>query len=82
MRIANQILGIFDRPGYSDDNAEAQAEVFKLMNEVSKRYLSCRGYAKNSQMQTHGSPPAEVMGELPDGITSEGLASGDGCVIS
>jgi len=66
LRVSTQILAIFDQPGYTDANAEAQAEVFKLMNE----------------MQSYGSPPTEVMGELPEGMTPEGLGKGEGCIIS
>jgi len=66
LRLSKEILAIFDSPDYSDDNAKAQAEVFKLMNE----------------MQSHGSPPPEVMGDLPEGMSAEGFAKGENCVIS
>jgi len=66
LRLSREILTVFDRPNYSDNDVKAQAEVFKLMNE----------------MQSHGSPPKEVMGELPEGMSAEGLANGENCVIS
>ncbi|KAI0318066.1 Pex19 protein family-domain-containing protein [Amylostereum chailletii] len=48
-----QIVAIFEDPAYSDDNAERGAEVVALMSE----------------MQTHGTPPAELMGPLPPGLS-------------
>ncbi|KAG7531946.1 hypothetical protein FFLO_04014 [Filobasidium floriforme] len=51
-QIISQILELFRRPGYSDDDEEKRKEVYDLM---------CR-------MQEMGSPPEEVMGEMPEGL--------------
>lgn len=53
-QIISQILDLFRRPGYSDDDEEKRKEVYDLM---------CR-------MQEMGSPPEEVMGEMPEGLVS------------
>jgi hypothetical protein len=34
LRLSREILAIFEAPGYSDEDTKAQAEVFRLMNEV------------------------------------------------
>ncbi|KAG8888720.1 Peroxisome chaperone and import receptor [Tulasnella sp. 332] len=62
---------IFESPTYSDDNPEQSAQVLKLMNE----------------MQTLGSPPPEIMGELPPGwaLGADGMPNMpgmEGCVIA
>jgi len=66
LRLSTQIMAVFDHPNYSNDNPAAQAEVFKMMNE----------------MQTYGSPPAEIMGDLPEGFSPDAMANGDNCIIS
>ncbi|KAH8088939.1 Pex19-domain-containing protein [Cristinia sonorae] len=50
--LVTQILAVFDSPSYSDSNPEQGVKVVSLMNE----------------MQSHGSPPAEIMGPLPPGL--------------
>jgi len=55
LRLSGGILAIFDSLTHRTIpmmHAKPQAEIFKLMNE----------------MQSHGSPPAEVMGDLPEGM--------------
>jgi peroxin-19 len=34
LRLSREILAIFDKPNYSDEDSKSQADVFKLMNEV------------------------------------------------
>jgi len=47
-----QIIEVFEAKDYSEENSEAGLKVMALMNE----------------MQEHGAPPAEIMGELPPGV--------------
>jgi len=64
-----KILTVFESPGYSDDDKEKRAEVVELMSE----------------MQSFGSPPTEIMGDLPPGLNigPDGMpALPEGCVIS
>ncbi|KAJ7058132.1 Pex19 protein family-domain-containing protein [Mycena amicta] len=56
------ILALFDKPTYSDEDPEARESVVALMAE----------------MQSFGSPPAELMGPVPPGFDSLGP---DGCVV-
>ncbi|TDL20509.1 Pex19-domain-containing protein [Rickenella mellea] len=63
-----KIVAVFEDPTYSDDNHEKGAQVATLMNE----------------MQSFGSPPTEIMGDLPPGLElgPDGLPKmPDGCVI-
>ncbi|CAE6448219.1 unnamed protein product [Rhizoctonia solani] len=70
--IVKQLVEIYQKPNYSDDDKETGKEVLRLMNE----------------MQELGSPPTEVMGEVPPGFdfnSPEGMGKvldSDGCVIS
>ncbi|KAF8603583.1 Pex19-domain-containing protein [Ceratobasidium sp. AG-I] len=50
--LVKKILAVFERPGYTDEDAAASKEVLELMN----------------QMQELGSPPNEIMGEVPPGF--------------
>ncbi|CAE6339941.1 unnamed protein product [Rhizoctonia solani] len=67
-----QLVAIYQKPDYSDDDKETGKEVLRLMNE----------------MQELGSPPTEIMGEVPPGFdfnSPEGMAKmldSDGCVIA
>ncbi|PPQ72922.1 hypothetical protein CVT24_000196 [Panaeolus cyanescens] len=62
-----KILAVFDRPAYDDKNAESTKEIMDLMSE----------------MQTYGSPPAEIMGDLPPGFDGNFPNLNDeNCVIS
>ncbi|KAF8066549.1 Pex19 protein family-domain-containing protein [Lyophyllum atratum] len=63
-----RILAVFDKPSYSDDNADDRKVVSDMMAE----------------MQGYGSPPTEVMGPLPPGmgLGPDGLPQGEGCVIA
>ncbi|KAJ1305110.1 hypothetical protein OPQ81_000148 [Rhizoctonia solani] len=70
--IVKQLVEIYQKPDYSDDNAETNKEVLRLMNE----------------MQEFGSPPTEIMGEVPPGFdfnSPEGMAKmlgSDDCVVA
>ncbi|CAE6443530.1 hypothetical protein ACGC1H_006099 [Rhizoctonia solani] len=70
--IVRQLVEIYQKPDYSDDNAETNKEVLRLMNE----------------MQDLGSPPTEIMGDVPPGFdfnSPEGMAKmmdADGCVVA
>ncbi|TFK47301.1 Pex19 protein [Heliocybe sulcata] len=64
-----KIVQIFEDPSYSEEDTEKGKQVVELMNE----------------MQSHGSPPSEIMGPLPPGfdLGADGLPKvPDGCVIS
>jgi len=65
----SQIVTIFESSSYSDDDLTQSTEVLKLMNE----------------MQSFGSPPSEIMGEMPPGfeLGDDGLPKiPEGCVIA
>ncbi|CAE6513959.1 unnamed protein product [Rhizoctonia solani] len=70
--IVKQLVEIYQKPDYSDDDVETNKEVLRLMNE----------------MQELGSPPTEIMGEVPpdfDFNSPEGMAKmldTDGCVVA
>jgi len=49
---ASKIVAIFEDPKYTDDDPKIATDIVALMTE----------------MQEHGAPPAEVMGELPPGL--------------
>jgi peroxin-19 len=63
-----QILVVFEKPTYDDANAEDKAKILELMNE----------------MQSYGTPPTEVMGNLPPGLDGTGIPGlGDeNCIIA
>ncbi|KDQ51862.1 hypothetical protein JAAARDRAFT_40687 [Jaapia argillacea MUCL 33604] len=64
-----KIVAIFEDPTYKDDDTEKGAVIVNLMNE----------------MQSYGSPPAEIMGPLPPGfdLGPDGLPKvPDNCVIA
>ncbi|KAF7326907.1 hypothetical protein MVEN_02584600 [Mycena venus] len=56
------ILAIFDDPSFDDNDKEKREKVVGLMAE----------------MQSHGSPPPELMGPLPPGL---GALGEEGCVL-
>ncbi|KAG6866993.1 hypothetical protein C0991_003909 [Blastosporella zonata] len=60
---AKKILATFDDPSYKDTDPAMAEKMTTLMAE----------------MQSHGEPPNEIMGQLPSGL--EGLSKGD-CVIA
>ncbi|KAI0051537.1 Pex19 protein [Auriscalpium vulgare] len=65
----SKIIVLFDDPSYSDSDATKGAEIVNLMSE----------------MQSHGSPPAEIMGPMPPGLDlgADGIPKvPDGCTIS
>ncbi|KII85650.1 hypothetical protein PLICRDRAFT_56871 [Plicaturopsis crispa FD-325 SS-3] len=49
----NAIVGVFDTPGYDEKDEETSLKIVTLMNE----------------MQSFGSPPSELMGPLPPGLS-------------
>ncbi|EDR10787.1 uncharacterized protein LACBIDRAFT_293286 [Laccaria bicolor S238N-H82] len=62
-----RILAVFDKPGYSDANEESNKVIVDLMSE----------------MQSYGSPPAEIMGPLPPGLDGmQALGGEEGCVVA
>ncbi|KAK2463983.1 hypothetical protein APHAL10511_004034 [Amanita phalloides] len=61
-----KVLAIFEAPGYDDKNAEAHKEIVELMSEI----------------QSYGSPPAELMGPLPSGLMGSDEILGEGCVVA
>ncbi|KIM38541.1 hypothetical protein M413DRAFT_447771 [Hebeloma cylindrosporum] len=62
-----KIIAVFDREGYSDSNTEHNKEIVDLMSE----------------MQSFGTPPAEIMGPMPPGLDGSipGLGE-EGCTIA
>ncbi|KAF7970149.1 hypothetical protein HWV62_24930 [Athelia sp. TMB] len=62
------ILAVFEAAGYNEEDEKAKAEVVKLMSE----------------MQSHGAPPTEIMGDLPPGfgLPGTGGEDGEGCCIA
>ncbi|KXN92039.1 Peroxisome biogenesis protein 19-1 [Leucoagaricus sp. SymC.cos] len=65
--LVKQIVENFERPGYSDANVEDSKNIMSLMTE----------------MQSYGSPPAEIMGPLPPGFEN-GIPQNmdENCVIA
>ncbi|KZT71207.1 Pex19-domain-containing protein [Daedalea quercina L-15889] len=66
---ASKLVAVFDDPTYSDTDPEKGTQVIKLMTE----------------MQSHGSPPADIMAPLPPGLDvgADGLPKmPDGCIIA
>lgn len=64
-----KMIAIFDDPSYSDSDSSQNAAVVSLMTE----------------MQSYGSPPVEIMGELPPGLDlgADGLPQlPEGCIIT
>jgi peroxin-19 len=64
-----QLLEIFESKNYTDDDDETRTKVVDLMSEL----------------QTHGSPPEEIMGPLPPGMSmgADGMPTiPDKCIIS
>ncbi|CED83481.1 40 kDa farnesylated protein associated with peroxisomes [Phaffia rhodozyma] len=50
--LVSEIIKLFERPGFSDEDESTRAEVRELMGK----------------MQDLGSPPKEVMGDMPEGL--------------
>ena len=67
---ASKIVALFEDPAYKDDDPKMVADIVALMSEVCppSRKLARANFLSNSQMQEHGTPPAEIMGELPPGL--------------
>jgi peroxin-19 len=65
MECVAKIVAVFKDPNYKDDDPEWNTKIVNLMTE----------------MQSHGSPPAEIMGPLPPGfgIGQDGMP--EGCVV-
>jgi len=63
-----EIVALFEKSDYSDENPEDQMQILQLMNE----------------MQSYGSPPTEIMGEMPPGMSlgNDGMPDLENCVIS
>jgi len=70
-----KIIAIFDKKDYDDEKDNKQ--IVDLMSEV--RDSTCIEHVLTSQMQSYGTPPAEIMGPLPPGFDP---ASEDGCNIA
>ncbi|KAF9513836.1 hypothetical protein BS47DRAFT_1317306 [Hydnum rufescens UP504] len=64
----HEIVAVFERRDYKDDDPAQSTKILGLMNE----------------MQSLGSPPEEIMGELPPGmnLNSDGLPGPEGCIIA
>ena len=60
--MSSSILAVFDAPNFDDKDEAAREKVVALMAE----------------MQSFGSPPAELMGPLPPGLG--GLGDGE-CIL-
>ncbi|KAL6298517.1 Pex19 protein family-domain-containing protein [Sparassis latifolia] len=67
--VVTKILAVFDDPTYSDQDVQKGVRIVELMNE----------------MQSYGSPPAEIMGPLPPGLDvgPDGMPKlPEGCTIA
>jgi len=65
---ASKIVALFEDSKYKDDDPKMAADIVTLMTE----------------MQEHGAPPAEIMGELPPGLETgpDGAPNlPEGCVV-
>ncbi|KAG1870838.1 Pex19 protein [Suillus subluteus] len=64
-----QLLGIFESKDYTDDDDKTKTKIVDLMGEL----------------QRHGSPPEEIMGPMPPGLSmgADGMPNmPDNCIIS
>jgi len=64
-----KILAVFEKPDYDDNDPEDGKQIVDLMSE----------------MQSYGSPPAEIMGPLPPGLDGMSQIPGmgeEGCVVA
>ncbi|KAF9500309.1 hypothetical protein BDN71DRAFT_1440921 [Pleurotus eryngii] len=59
-----RIVSVFDDPGYNESDSQTQLKIVEMMTE----------------MQSYGSPPQELMGDLPAAFGQDG--SPDGCTIA
>ena len=67
---------MFENPEFKEDDRKMTEEIVVLMGEVGTKlhrfYATQNSSASanllRSQMQEHGAPPAEIMGELPPGL--------------
>ncbi|KDQ23468.1 hypothetical protein PLEOSDRAFT_1072774 [Pleurotus ostreatus PC15] len=59
-----RIVSVFDDPGYNEGDSQTQLKIVEMMTE----------------MQSYGSPPQELMGDLPAAFGQDG--SPDGCTIA
>ncbi|OBZ78334.1 Peroxisome biogenesis protein 19-1 [Grifola frondosa] len=67
--VVTKIVAVFDDPTYSDEDMQKGIKVVELMQE----------------MQSHGSPPSEIMGPLPPGLDvgPDGMPKlPEGCTIA
>jgi peroxin-19 len=62
----SKILQVFDKSDYRDDHSEYSRQIMELMSE----------------MQSCGSPPSEIMGDLPPGLDAIGKFDDKDCLIS
>jgi len=65
---ASKIVAVFEDPGYKDDDPKVAADIVALMSE----------------MQEYGTPPAEIMGDLPSGpeVGPDGVPQlPEGCIV-
>ncbi|KAI9511514.1 Pex19 protein family-domain-containing protein [Russula earlei] len=88
---SSEIIALFEETVYNDDDPEMRVRITTLMSKVPTTLSLLSVYARQranhcSQMQEHGAPPAEIMGELPPGLDlgpdgAPQLPLPDGCVI-
>jgi len=71
--IVNKILAVFEEPGYRDDSEGGEAD-----GEHSHKVMQLMG-----EMQALGSPPSEIMGDLPPGLGlgPDGMPDPEGCSV-
>jgi len=93
-------LKVFEEDGYNDEDAKGKERVVQLMGEVSfSSFVSfCRIWLLSpslttlriiiiifKQMQSFGTPPTEIMGDLPPGfgVDPDGMPQiPEGCCVS
>ncbi|KAF7307681.1 hypothetical protein MKEN_01128100 [Mycena kentingensis (nom. inval.)] len=71
------IITLFEKPEYSDEDSKARESVVALMAEVPSLPALAMMLIP-AEMQSFGSPPAELMGPMPPGLDMLGQ---DGCVV-
>jgi peroxin-19 len=88
----SEIIKAFDQPNYKDEDPETSMLILRLMTEVHifplsdcPQFLTFWLFPIQLQMQSFGSPPAEIMGPMPPGFTTgpDGMPQiPDECVVA
>jgi peroxin-19 len=79
-----QLLDQFEAKTYRDDDEGAREKIVELMGEVRPLSFPSTVPLRSTQLQTHGSPPDDMIGPLPPGISmgADGLPDMEGCNLN